>query len=82
LFIAYLLFSTARKSEQNQVWVGMSKETAHQLGTPLSSLMAWLELLRLKDADEEAILEMEKDINRLKTISERFYKNRIGNKFN
>ena len=74
LFIAYLLFSTARKSEQNQVWVGMSKETAHQLGTPLSSLMAWLELLRLKDADEEAISEMEKDINRLKTISERFSK--------
>jgi len=82
LFIAYLLFSTARKSEQNQVWVGMSKETAHQLGTPLSSIMAWLELLRLKDADEEAITEMEKDVNRLKTITERFSKIGSGTNLN
>ncbi len=48
LFISYLLFSTARKSEQNLVWIGMSKETAHQLGTPLSSIMAWIELLKMK----------------------------------
>lgn len=82
LFIAYLLFSTARKSEQNQVWVGMSKETAHQLGTPLSSIMAWLELLRLKDVDEEAITEMEKDVNRLKTITERFSKIGSGTNLN
>ena len=82
LFIAYLLFSTARKSEQNQVWVGMSKETAHQLGTPLSSIMAWLELLRLQNVDEEAITEMEKDVNRLKTITERFSKIGSGTNLN
>lgn len=72
--IAYLMFSTARKSEQNQVWVGMSKETAHQLGTPLSSMLAWVELLKMKDVDEEAILEIEKDLRRLEVITERFSK--------
>lgn len=74
LLIAYLLFSTARKSEQNQVWVGMAKETAHQLGTPLSSMSAWLELLKLKGLDEETIREIEKDVHRLETITERFSK--------
>ncbi|MCX6235330.1 MAG: HAMP domain-containing sensor histidine kinase [Bacteroidetes bacterium] len=74
LLIAYLLFSTARKSEQNQVWVGMSKETAHQLGTPLSSMMAWIELLRLKQMDNDIILELEKDIQRLEIITDRFSK--------
>jgi len=72
--IAYLMFSTARKSEQNQVWVGMSKETAHQLGTPLSSMLAWVELLKMKDVDEEAISEIEKDLHRLEVITERFSK--------
>lgn len=72
--IAYLLFSTARKSEQNQVWVGMSKETAHQLGTPLSSMMAWVELLKMKGIEDEAITEIEKDLNRLENITERFSK--------
>jgi signal transduction histidine kinase len=74
LFIAYMLFSTSRRSEQNQVWVGMARETAHQLGTPLSSLMAWVELLRLKGIEEENLSEVTKDIKRLETITERFSK--------
>lgn len=74
LIIAYYLFSTSRKVEQNQVWVGMAKETAHQLGTPLSSLMAWVEYLKLKNVDENTIMELSKDINRLETITERFSK--------
>lgn len=74
LVIAYLLFSYARKSEQNQVWVGMAKETAHQLGTPLSSMSAWMELLKLKGLDEETIREIEKDVHRLETITDRFSK--------
>jgi len=74
LFIAYLVFSTARKSEQNQVWVGMSKETAHQLGTPLSSMMAWIELMKLKHLDNKIVNEIEKDVERLETITERFSK--------
>lgn len=73
LFIAYSLFSTARKVEQNQVWVGMSKETAHQLGTPLSSLIGWVELLKAKGMQSETV-EIEKDIARLNTIAERFSK--------
>jgi len=75
LMISYYLFSTSRKVEQNQVWVGMAKETAHQLGTPLSSLMAWVEYLKLKEVvDENTINELSKDINRLETITERFSK--------
>lgn len=74
LFIAYLLFSYARRSEQNQVWVGMAKETAHQLGTPLSSMIAWMELLKLKGLDQETISEIEKDVQRLETITDRFSK--------
>ncbi|MGB3947773.1 MAG: HAMP domain-containing sensor histidine kinase [Bacteroidia bacterium] len=74
LFIAYLLFSTARKVEQNQVWVGMAKETAHQLGTPLSSLIAWLEYLKTQGLPQETAIEIEKDIKRLETITERFSK--------
>lgn len=74
LMIAYLLFSTARKVEQNQVWVGMAKETAHQLGTPLSALIAWLEYLRSTGLDPETAIEIEKDIKRLETITERFSK--------
>jgi signal transduction histidine kinase len=74
LLIAYLLFSTARRVEQNQVWVGMAKETAHQLGTPLSSLIAWLEYLKSKGLDTETALEIEKDVKRLETITERFSK--------
>jgi signal transduction histidine kinase len=74
IIISYSLFSTARKSEQNQVWVGMSKETAHQLGTPLSSLMAWLEILGEKGVDEKTLTEMQKDLQRLETITDRFSK--------
>jgi two-component system, sporulation sensor kinase D len=74
LFIAYLLFSYARRSEQNQVWVGMAKETAHQLGTPLSSMVAWIELLKLKGLDPETVKEIEKDVYRLETITDRFSK--------
>jgi signal transduction histidine kinase len=76
--VAYLAFSASRSAEQNQVWVGMSKETAHQLGTPISSLMAWIELLRLQNADETILSEFEKDIQRLEKITERFSK--IGSK--
>jgi K+-sensing histidine kinase KdpD len=72
--VAYLAFSASRSAEQNQVWVGMSKETAHQLGTPISSLMAWIELLRLQNADETIVSEFEKDIQRLEKITERFSK--------
>jgi len=74
ILIAYLAFSSSRKSEQNQVWVGMSKETAHQLGTPISSLMAWVELLKMKNVDENLIQEFEKDTHRLQKITERFSK--------
>ena len=77
--ISYLLFSTFRKAEQNQVWAGMAKETAHQLGTPLSSLQGWIEILREKEVSgQEAFVEMEKDIKRLTVVSERFSK--IGSK--
>jgi signal transduction histidine kinase len=74
LLVAYLLFSTARRSEQNQVWAGLAKETAHQLGTPLSSLLAWVDYLEMKDVDSETIDELRKDVNRLGTITERFSK--------
>jgi len=74
-FIAYLLFSYARKSEQNRVWAGMAKETAHQIGTPLSSIMAWMELLKMGEGTaEQAADEIEKDIKRLVVITERFSK--------
>lgn len=74
LLVSYLAFSSSRKAEQNQVWVGMAKETAHQLGTPLSSLMAWLEYLKSKPQPDEHVQEIEKDIIRLNTITERFSK--------
>ena len=78
MFIAYFIFSASRKSEQNKVWAGMAKETAHQIATPLSSLMAWVELLKDKDGTESMVFEMEKDIKRLETITDRFSK--IGSK--
>jgi signal transduction histidine kinase len=70
----YLILSFARRSEQNRVWVGMSKETAHQLGTPISSLLAWNELLKDQDVDQSIMIEIEKDVNRLETIAQRFSK--------
>ncbi|MFK7755456.1 MAG: PAS domain-containing sensor histidine kinase [Flavobacteriales bacterium] len=74
LFVAYMIFSTFRKAEQNQVWVGMAKETAHQLGTPLSSLMAWMMLLEEENVDKTVLSEMSKDITRLSTVTDRFSK--------
>lgn len=74
LLVAYILFSISRKAEQDQVWVGMSKETAHQLGTPLSSLMAWTDHLRSSGTDESVINEMNRDLHRLTRITERFSK--------
>lgn len=74
LLVAYTLFSTARKAEQNQVWVGMAKETAHQLGTPLSSLLAWIEVLKMKGVDAQTLTELSQDVKRLETITERFSK--------
>ncbi|MBI3511802.1 MAG: HAMP domain-containing histidine kinase [Bacteroidetes bacterium] len=74
LLVAYLLFSTARRAEQNNVWVGMAKETAHQLGTPLSSLIAWLEYLKMKGVNDEMTKEIAQDVKRLEMITERFSK--------
>jgi signal transduction histidine kinase len=74
LLVSYALFSIFRNAEQNQVWVGMAKETAHQLGTPLSSLMAWMELLKSRNVDPTALVEMRKDVDRLEVITERFSK--------
>lgn len=74
ILIAYYAFSISRKAEQNQVWIGLTKETAHQLGTPTSSMMAWIELLKLKNVDSETVFELEKDVNRLSKITERFSK--------
>lgn len=74
LLISYLAFSASQRAEQNQVWMGMSKETAHQLGTPISSLMAWKELMKLEGVRPELIMELEKDLNRLVKITDRFSK--------
>ncbi|WP_257657241.1 sensor histidine kinase [Parapedobacter lycopersici] len=76
LGIAYTVFNSIRKSEQNLVWVGLAKEAAHQLGTPISSLMAWLELVRAKfDAEKDPLLyEMENDVKRLEVVADRFSK--------
>lgn len=74
ILVSYFAFSASRKAEQNQVWVGMSKETAHQLGTPISSLMAWVELLKMKNIDKQLLTEVDKDVKRLETITERFSK--------
>lgn len=75
-FIAVVYFAvlSTKKAEQNKVWVGLSKETAHQLGTPISSLMAWMELLPDYGVDADTLAEMSKDVNRLSTIASRFSK--------
>ena len=72
--VVYFAVNSSRRAEQNKVWVGLSKETAHQLGTPISSLMAWIELMRSMDADPEMVEEMDKDVKRLSTIASRFSK--------
>ncbi|MFT6716684.1 MAG: hypothetical protein ACJA0Q_001331 [Saprospiraceae bacterium] len=74
IVIGYLAFSSSRNAEQNQVWVGMSKETAHQLGTPLSSLSGWLEILKSQGVDDSITVEINKDLVRLNTITNRFSK--------
>ena len=74
LFIGYMMFNTARRSEQNQVWVGLAKETAHQLGTPLSSMMAWMELLKEENPNPEIVSELRKDVERLEKVTDRFSK--------
>jgi len=72
--VIYLIYKTNKISEQNKLWVGMAKETAHQIGTPLSSLLGWVEIMRLENVSENTIGEIEKDISRLNTIAERFSK--------
>ncbi|WP_044201310.1 PAS domain-containing sensor histidine kinase [Flammeovirga sp. OC4] len=70
---AYLVFSTSRRAEQNQVWAGLAKETAHQLGTPISSLVAWIEYFKTdEDFDQSIIEELQKDVTRLEMITQRF----------
>jgi len=72
--MVYFFFNTSRISEQNKLWAGMAKETAHQLGTPMSALEGWLEILKTEDVNSDYIIEIQKDINRLKIITERFSK--------
>ncbi len=75
LALAYVLFSSSRKSEQNRVWAGMAKETAHQIGTPLSSILAWVELIKMDESNAlQAADEIKKDVKRLEIITERFSK--------
>ena len=74
ILVAYLAFSSSRKFEQNKVWVGLSKETAHQLGTPTSSLIGWIDVLKMKKIDPDLISEFKKDVGRLERITERFSK--------
>lgn len=74
LIISFIALITTKKMEQDRLWVGLSKETAHQLGTPISSLMAWIEYLKLKEVDASILSDMEKDIERLQTVTERFSK--------
>lgn len=74
VLVALMALRTSKRAEQNKVWVGLSKETAHQLGTPISSLMAWTEVLKETHPDDELIPEMENDIKRLQLIADRFSK--------
>jgi hypothetical protein len=78
LFAILWAFQSTKHSEQNKLWVGLSKETAHQLGTPITSLFAWIELLKMKYPDEKLLPDINKDIERLRTIADRFSK--IGSK--
>ena len=72
--ICFVAVLSSKRAEQNRVWVGLSKETAHQLGTPISSLMAWVEVLKAKYADDELLPEMERDVQRLQMVADRFSK--------
>ena len=72
--VVYNFYRATKMATQNKLWAGMAKETAHQIGTPLSSLIGWLELLKMENVDKSTLSEIEKDINRLQTITERFSK--------
>ena len=76
IFVVVAIFAllSSKRAEQNKVWVGLSKETAHQLGTPVSSLMAWVEMLKEQYPDDDLLPEMDKDVKRLQLIAERFSK--------
>ena len=74
LLVAFVAFSSIKNAEQNKVWVGLSKETAHQLGTPISSLLAWMELMKDRHVDDAHLPEMQKDVERLRVVAERFSK--------
>ncbi len=74
LGLLYFFYTTSKESEKNKLWAGMAKETAHQIGTPLSSLVGWLEILKAEGVSQDYIVEIEKDIDRLQTITERFSK--------
>ena len=78
ILVSYLAFNSSQKAEQNQVWVGMSKETAHQLGTPTSSLAGWIEVLQQKYPEISITQELARDVERLEKVTERF--SRIGSK--
>lgn len=72
--VVYNFYKATKMATQNKLWAGMAKETAHQIGTPLSSLIGWLEILKLENIEESTVTEIEKDINRLQTITDRFSK--------
>lgn len=72
--VVYFFYTTTKSSEQNKLWAGMAKETAHQIGTPLSSLIGWTEILKEENVNKSYISEIEKDIERLRTITDRFSK--------
>lgn len=72
--VVYNFYRATKMATQNKLWAGMAKETAHQIGTPLSSLIGWLEILKMENIEESTIVEIEKDINRLQTITDRFSK--------
>ena len=72
--VAFFFYKSSRVATQNKLWTGMAKETAHQIGTPLSSLIGWTEILKMEEVNPEHITEIEKDINRLQTITDRFSK--------
>ncbi|MBN1132059.1 MAG: HAMP domain-containing histidine kinase [Bacteroidales bacterium] len=78
ILVSYIAFNISRKAEQNEVWTGLSKETAHQLGTPISSLLGWMEILKQSGAEPETVAELKKDAGRLEKITDRFSK--IGSK--
>ncbi|MES2411419.1 MAG: HAMP domain-containing sensor histidine kinase [Bacteroidota bacterium] len=72
--VVYNFYQSTKMATQNKLWAGMAKETAHQIGTPLSSLIGWLEIMKADNVDETTVAEIEKDINRLQTITDRFSK--------